>query len=148
MRFSELKSDDENQIASSHRDHHSASQCHTLQQDKPSPAAQFMYAEIVKAIGNNDKRLFKRASWSPSILQERGLPPTGKRTDNEPSAAQRNPNRVRMRPKVARYYQPLPPPQQKSLVRPISFNEKYDHHLVDHQQGKLLNPSVVSYFEQ
>lgn len=164
--------------SSPHRDSHSSIQCHTLRQDhmpcsrdnQASPSAEYIYTEIVKAIGNNEfieeKRLLKRASWSPAVLQEHGLPPTGKRTDNEQtttntattttSNSSRNPNRVRMRPKVARYYQP--PPQQQSPPppppipynskipsgRPISFNERYDRQLLDYQQRKLSNASLVS----
>jgi hypothetical protein len=135
-------------------------QCHTLQQDhmpcsidKPSPSAEYIYTEMVKAIGNNDfmeeKRLLKRASWSPFVLQEHGLPPTGKRTDNEQITTHRNFNRVRMRPKVARYYQPTQQQQQLfdhpiPLVRPVSFNERYDRHLIDYQQRKLSNSPLVS----
>jgi hypothetical protein len=145
--------------SSLHKDHHSSIQCHTIQKDnipcsidKPSPPAEYIYTEIVKAIGNNEfieeKRLLKRASWSPAVLQEFGLPPNGKRTNHEQITTNRNSNRVRMRPKVARYYQP---PQQQhphhhhqtSFGRPLSFNERYDH-----QQQKLSNSSLVSYIEQ
>ena len=174
MRFSNTQPDDEtilvdenkaimSSIPSSppHRDHHSPIQCHTLRQDHipfskdKSSSAEYMYTGIVKAIGNNEfveeKRLLKRASWSPSVPQEHGLPPTGKRIDNEQSTITRNSNRVRMRPKVARYYQPPPPPhyhQQRSVGRPVSYNENYDRHLVDNQQGKLSNSSLVRYIKR
>ena len=174
MRFSNSKNNDttlcidehENTSCSSSssspltkRESHSSIQCHTLRKehmpcsiDKPSPSAEYIYTEIVKAIGNNefigDKRLLKRASWSPAVLQEHGLPPSGKRNDNEQIPLQRNSNRVRMRPKVARYYQPQPPPlpssQQLSNGRPISFNERYDRLLFEYQQRKCSSPSAVS----
>jgi hypothetical protein len=166
MRFSNVKTDDETTLVDEdktitssspppHRDHHSSIQCNTLRNDhmsfsmdKSSPSADYIYTEIVKAIGNNEfgeeKRLLKRASWSPSVPQEHGLPPTGKRIDNEQSTTNRNPNRVRMRPKVARYYQPQQQ-QQKPVGRPVSFNERYDHLQADHQQRKLSNSSTVRY---
>ncbi|CAF5056261.1 unnamed protein product, partial [Rotaria magnacalcarata] len=58
-----------------------------------------------------EKRLLKRATWSPTPQQEHGLPPTGKRSDNEQTTTtttttNRNVTRVRMRPKVTRYFQP------------------------------------------
>ena len=146
--------------SSSRRDQHSAIQYHTLRQDHmpcsiDKPAAEYIYTEIVKAIGNNEfveeKRLLKRASWSPAVAQEHGLPPTGKRTSNEQTtttAPHRNPNRVRMRPKVARYYQPSQQSSdhQISHGRPVSFNDRYDRLLSDYQQRKLSNASVVSRF--
>jgi hypothetical protein len=155
--------------SSSLRDHHSSIQCHTLRQDrmpcsadKPSPSAEYRYTEIVKGIGNNEfmeeKRLLKRASWSPAVAQEHGLPPSGKRTDSDDLTPTKNPNRVRMRPKTARYYQPQPQPQPQyqhhhhhppiPLTRPVSFNERYNRHLIDHQQQKLANQSLVSYPEK
>ncbi|CAF3613339.1 unnamed protein product [Adineta steineri] len=165
MRFPEHKIDDKtilidenkaimSSLSSSQRDHHSSLQCHTLRQDhmpfsidKSLPSAKYIYNEIVKAIGNNDfmeeKRLLKRSSWSPSISQESGLPPSGKRLDNEQPILQKNIHRVRMRPKVARYYHPQKQEQEHQLQqrrlfgRPISFNEKYDQRTVDHQQGKI-----------
>jgi hypothetical protein len=177
MRFPKLKTDDtillidehETRMSpmssSPHRDQHSSIQCHTLRQDhmpysidKPSPSAEYIYTEIVKAIGNNEfieeKRLLKRASWSPAVLQEHGLPPTGKRTDNEQITTNRSSNRVRMRPKVARYYKPQQQQQQQqqqqsydqqiTFGRPVSFNGTYDRHFQNHQQGRLSNSSLVS----
>jgi hypothetical protein len=167
MRFSKSQTDDtpllidEHETAtpsrsSSYRDPHSSIQCHTLRQDhmpcskdKPSPSAEYIYTEIVKAIGNNEfieeKRLLKRASWSAAMLQEHGLPPTGKRTDNEQITSNRNPNRVRMRPKVARYFQPQhTSDHQIHFGRPVSYNERYDRHLIDYQQRKPSNSSLVS----
>ncbi len=166
MRFSKSRTDDipllidehktTTSSRSSYRDPHSSIQCHTLRQDhmpcsidKPSPSSEYIYTEIVKAIGNNEfieeKRLLKRASWSAAGLQEHGLPPTGKRIDNEQITSNRNPNRVRMRPKVARYFQP----QQASdhqipFRRPVSYNERYDRYLIDYQQRKLSNSPLVS----
>lgn len=146
-----------------HRDQHSSIQCHSVRQDhmppcsmdKPSPSAEYIYTEIVKAIGNNEfieeKRLLKRASWSPAVLQEHGLPPTGKRTDNDQTTTiNRNSNRVRMRPKVARYFQPQQQKQQQPYNpqipygRPVSFNERYDRHAIDQQQRTLSNSFLVS----
>lgn len=130
---------------------HSALQCHTLRQeqmpcsiDKRTPSAEYIYTEIVKNLGNNEfieeKRLLKRASWSPAIRQEHGLPPTGKRIDHE-STTQRNSNRVRLRPKVARYFNPQPTPDHSNPSgRPASFNERYDRHLIER---KLSNPSSL-----
>jgi len=148
------------QTSPPHREQHSSIQCHTVRQDhmppcsidKPSPSAEYIYTEIVKAIGNNEfieeKRLLKRASWSPAVLQEHGLPPTGKRTDNEQTTTiNRNSNRVRMRPKVARYFQPQqqqPYNSQIPLGRPVSYNERYDRHAIDQQQRKLSNSFLVS----
>jgi hypothetical protein len=165
MRFSNIKTDDETTLVDEDRTITSSipssspppprDQYDTLKNDrmsfsmdKSSPSADYIYTEIVKAIGNNEfgeeKRLLKRASWSPSVPQEHGLPPTGKRIDNEQSTTNRNPNRVRMRPKVARYYQPQQQ-QQKPVGRPVSFNERYDHLQADHQQRKLSNSSTVRY---
>jgi len=171
MRFSKSKTDDTTLLiddngtraspisSSPHRDQHSSIQCHTLEQDhmpcsidKPSPSAEYIYTEIVKAIGNNEfieeKRLLKRASWSPAVLQEHGLPPTGKRTDNEQITTNRNSNRVRMRPKVARYYQPQSQQQPYDpkipFTRPVSFNERYDRQSIEHLKQKLSNSSLVS----
>jgi len=171
MRFSNVKTDDETTLVDEDRTITSSipsssppphrDQCNTLRNDrmsfsmdKSSPSADYIYTEIVKAIGNNEfgeeKRLLKRASWSPSVPQEHGLPPTGKRIDNEQSTTNRNPNRVRMRPKVARYYQPQQQQQShyhqpKPVGRPVSFNERYDHLQADHQQRKLSNSSTVRY---
>lgn len=183
MRFSKSKTDSTTSLIDEHttktapvsssspprKDSQSSIQCHTLRHDhmpcsrdnQTSPSAEYIYTEIVKAIGNNEfieeKRLLKRASWSPAVLQEHGLPPTGKRTDNEQTTTiTRNPNRVRMRPKVARYYQPSlatssqQQQQQPSYYskipsgRPISFNERYERQLIDYQQRKLSNSSLVS----
>lgn len=77
------------------------------------------HTESVKTVGNNK---IKRASWSPAGCQECGLPPTGKRIDNDHST---NSHRVRMRSKSTRSYQ-LQQPNQIPLVRPISFDEKYE----------------------
>jgi hypothetical protein len=173
MRFSKTKSDDvtllinengtkKSPISSSpQRDPYSSIQCHTLRQDhmpnsldKPSPPAEYVYTEIVKAIGNNEfieeKRLLKRASWNSVVLQEQGLPPTGKRTSNEQLSTNKTPNRVRMRPKAARYYQPQQYPQQHQMPfeRPVSFNERYNRHLIDPQQRNLSNSSLVSFAKQ
>ena len=142
--------------STSHREAaHSALQCHTSRQeqmpcsiDKRTPSAEYIYTEIVKNLGNNEfieeKRLLKRASWSPAVRQEHGLPPTGKRIDHEQTtsaATQRNSNRVRLRPKVARYYNPQPTyDQSTSSARPASFNERYDRHLIER---KLSNPSSL-----
>ncbi|CAF4701021.1 unnamed protein product, partial [Rotaria socialis] len=123
----------------------SSLQCHTLRQenmpsskDKPSAPSEYIYTEIVKAIGNNEfieeKRLLKRASWGPTAQQEHGLPPTGRRSDNEQTTtttttttSNRNATRVRMRPKVTRYFQPQqqqqPRYQQFLFGRPLSLNE-------------------------
>ncbi len=172
MRFSKSRTDDtlllidehetttssrSSSLSSAHRDPHSSIQCHTLRQDhmpsssidKPSPSSEYIYTEIVKAIGNNEfieeKRLLKRASWSATGLQENGLPPTGKRIDNEQITSNRHHNRVRMRPKVARYFQPqYPADHQISYGRPVSFNERYDRYLFDYQQRKLSNSPLVS----
>lgn len=165
MRFSNLKNNDTTLSIDEHestisampsssspqRESHSSIQCHTLRKehmpysiDKPSPSAEYIYTQIVKAIGSNEfvgeKRLQKRASWSPAVPQEHGLPPSGKRNDNEQIPIQKNPNRVRMRPKVARYYQP--PTQQTSNERPVSFNERYDRLLLEYQQRKYSSPSA------
>jgi hypothetical protein len=90
--------------------------------------------EIFKTNGNkkfhDEKNLIKRASWSPAEQQECGLPPTGKRIDNDHST---NSNRVRMRSKSTRNYQ-LQQPHQISLIRPVSFNERYE---------RILNQSLV-----
>lgn len=64
----------------------------------------------------------KRASWGPSDHQQYGLPPTGKRTDNDQST---NSTRVRMRSRSTRSYQ-LQQPNQNSSIRPFSFNEKFE----------------------
>ncbi len=171
MRFSKSRTDDTpllinehettmSSISSPPRESHSSIQCRTLQDDhmscsidKPSPSAEYIYTKIVKAIGTNEfieeKRLLKRASWSPTFLQEHGLPPTGKRTENEQLTSHRNLNRVRMRPKVSRYFQPQQPQQQQkqtydhriSSGRPVSFNERYDRHLIER---KLSNLPLVS----
>jgi hypothetical protein len=176
MRFSKIKTDDKALLidgnetkkspisSSAQRDPHSSIQCHTVRQDHmpnstdiPTPPAEYFYTEIVKSIGNNEfieeKRLLKRASWSPTVLQEHGLPPTGKRVNNEQLSTNKIPNRVRMRPKVARYYQPQQQPQQYPhqhpipFDRPVSFNERYNRHLIDYQQRKLSNSSLVSFIE-
>ncbi|CAF3423716.1 unnamed protein product [Rotaria sp. Silwood1] len=164
MRFSKTKSDNTTLLINehetttspissvSHRNHHSSIQCHTLleehmpdSKDKSLPSSEYIYTEIVKAIGNNEfieeKRLLKRASWSPGVPQEHGLPPTGKRTDNEQLTTNRNSNRVRIRPKVARYFQPQQNSHyhQISCGRPASFNEGFNRHSVDPQSRKLAN---------
>ncbi|CAM4916125.1 unnamed protein product [Rotaria socialis] len=142
----------------------SSLQCHTLRQenmpsskDKPSAPSEYIYTEIVKAIGNNEfieeKRLLKRASWGPTAQQEHGLPPTGRRSDNEQTTtttttttSNRNATRVRMRPKVTRYFQPQqqqqPRYQQFLFGRPLSLNERYDRPLLDTPQKKLPNSSL------
>jgi hypothetical protein len=81
-----------------------------------------------------NKNLLKRASWSPATNQECGLPPTGKRIDNDNHS--KNSNRVRMRTKTTRNYQ-LQQPHKISLVRPISFNERYE---------RISNQSLVRIF--
>ncbi|CAF3875516.1 unnamed protein product, partial [Rotaria magnacalcarata] len=145
-------------------DRRSSLQCHTLRQenmpsskDKPSTPSEYIYTEIVKAIGNNEfieeKRLLKRATWSPTPQQEHGLPPTGKRSDNEQTTTtttttNRNVTRVRMRPKVTRYFQPQqqehqqPRYQQFLFGRPLSLNGRYDRPLLDAPQKKLPNSSL------
>ncbi len=135
--------------SSSHRDSHSSPQGHTLRPDhvpysidKRSPSAEYLYTEIMKA---EEKRLLKRASWGSTVLQEHGLPPTGKCIDHEQIPSNRNPNRVRLRPKVARYFQPQKVHNhQVTSGRPASFNGSYDRHLIDYQQQKLADASLVS----
>ena len=78
------------------------------------------------------KTHLKRASWGPSDHQQYGLPPTGKRIDNDQSI---NSSRVRMRTKSTRNYQ-LQQPNQISSTRPFSFNEKFEH---------IPNSSLVRY---
>lgn len=67
----------------------------------------------------------KRTSWTPIDQQEFGLPPTGKRIDSEHSNGIKNSNRVRMRTRPPRAYQLQAPSSTISLVRPISFNERF-----------------------
>jgi len=99
-----------------------------------SSSSEKISTKTIKAIGNNkssdEKHSVKRASWSPAENQECGLPPTGKRIDGDHST---NSNRVRMRSRSSRNYQ-LQKPHQISLVRPISFNERYE---------RLSNQSMV-----
>ncbi len=106
---------------------------------KPSPTSEHIYTESVKAIGNKkhteEKTPLKRASWSPAGHCEWGLPPTGKRIDGENSTNHKNSNRVRLRSKPTRNYQ-LQQPNQTSLIRPVSYNEKYE---------RLFNQSLVSH---
>lgn len=171
MRFLKTKSDNTKLLINEHetttssksslpnKDHHSSIQCHGLQQDymtdlkdNSSPSSQYFYTEIVKSIGNDkfleEKRLLKRASWSPAALQDHGLPPSGKRIDNEPLITSRTSNRVRLRPKVSRFFQPQQNINHCHMFtgRPVSFNERYDYHSIDNQQRKFLNSSIVSLF--
>ena len=142
-------------------DYHSSIHCHTFGKDymlnptdKSSSSAEYIYTEIIKAIGNNEfieeKRLLKRASWSPAVLQEYGLPPTGKRTDNEQLKLDENSNLVHTRPKIARNGQSQQNSRdhyhQTSFGRPISYNERCDRHLVDNRQRNSSNSLLVSSF--
>lgn len=137
------------------RDHHSSLQCRTVRQSSRSPSLtdqtyppeEYIYTETVKSIGNNEfieeKRLLKRASWGPTIPHERGgLPPSGKRLEIEPSSTSRNCNRVRLRPKTARYYQS----QEGSTThaRPVSYTERYNRRIFDYQQQQQQQTSLVS----
>jgi hypothetical protein len=105
-----------------------------------SPPSEYIYTEIVKAIGNNEfikeKSFLKRVSWSPLGQHESGLPPTGKRTDGLYATLSKPSNRVRMRPQASK---PSPLPQNV-LLRPVSFNEKYDRSFLD----RFTNQSSVS----
>ncbi|CAF4145304.1 unnamed protein product [Rotaria sp. Silwood2] len=167
MRFSKSESDNTTLLINehetttspisslSHKTHHSSIQCHTLREDhmpnskdKSSPSSEYIYTEIVKAIGNNEfiqeKRLLKRASWSPGVHQEHGLPPTGKHTDSEQLTTHKNSNRVRIRPTVTRYFQPQQNSHyhQMSFGRPVSLNEGHDRHSIDPQSRKLSKSSL------
>ncbi|CAF2658268.1 unnamed protein product [Rotaria sp. Silwood2] len=139
--------------------HHSSIQRHSLQEknlpcsidNKSLPSSEYIYTEFVKAIGNNEfieeKRLLKRASWGPNEQQAYGLPPTGKRTFGEPTALNKNFNRVRMRSKATRNYQ-LQQPNQIIHERPYSFNDKYDHILIDKLSNQTLNRNGILLNEQ
>ncbi|CAF3630090.1 unnamed protein product [Adineta steineri] len=114
---------------------------------KSSSPSEYIYTEIVKAIGNNEfikeKSYLKRVSWSPMGQHECGLPPTGKRTDTVYSPLNKNSNRIRMRPppspsssaSIIKTSQP----QHISLTRPVSFNEKYDRIFLDRISNQSSN---------
>jgi hypothetical protein len=151
MRFNENITDntnlfiDECQATSSlPKNHHPSIQYSSLVQEhipyardnKSSPSSENMYTEIVKAIGDN--HLLKRASWAPVGQQGCGLPPTGKRTDGAHSTIHKTSNRIGLRSQTMRHSQSKQP-HQISLVRPLSFNEKYDHLLTD----RFSNQSLV-----
>lgn len=185
MRFTKTRIDDipllieEHQTgtsphSSSYREGHSALQCHSFREDqmgnsmdKRTSPAEYIYTEIVKNLGNNEfleeKRLLKRASWSPAARQDHGLPPTGKRPDHDQTTSQRNSNRVRLRPKVARFYNPKPTSEHHTPSgRPASFNDRYDCHLIERKsphsplvsseedcsliESRELKSSMIKYF--
>lgn len=169
MRFVKAKSDNtsllvnesETKPSSTSPDYRESFEGHTSKQDnrlnskdKPSSLSESVYKEVVKALSNTtdpgeQKRLLKRASWGPSSgIQDHGLPPTGKRTDNEQSTRNKNTTRIRIRPKVTRYFQPQQQTQhhyhQIPIGRPLSFNERLDRPLVDPQTKKNSSTSHVS----
>jgi hypothetical protein len=113
MRFPENITDDTNLFVDG-KDHHSTIQQHTLR--IPYSIDKKTSSSPEQCIYNiEEKRLLKRASWSPSGIQECGLPPTGKRTDGNYLSVNKNSNRVPMRSKH----------HQISLKRPVSFNERF-----------------------
>lgn len=127
------------------RDLHSSIQCRTVRQssrspsinnDQPLPPEEYIYTETVKSIGNNEfieeKRLLKRASWSPAALHEHGLPPNGKRQEIELVSTSRNSNRVRLRPKTGHHYQSQE--TTPAHARPVSYSERYNRRIFDYQQ--------------
>ena len=126
------------------KNHHSSIQYPFSVQEHSmdNKSSECIYTEIVKPIRKNDytedNHSLRRASWSPFRQQECGLPPSGKRTDGAHSTINKTSNRVRMRPPIMKNSQP-PLQQQISLVRPVSFNEKYDRLSID----RLSNPLLV-----
>lgn len=155
MRFTKTRLDDipllieEHQTGTSYREGHSALQCHSFRESpmgnsrgNQSSPAEYIYTEIVKNLGNNEfleeKRLLKRASWSPAARQDHGLPPTGKRPDHEQVTSPRHSNRVRLRPKVSRFFNTKATSEhQTPSGRPSSFNERYDCHSIERQLSHL-----------
>ncbi len=106
--------------------HHSSIQSHTPEEEPiPYSSDNKSSSKDLRNKFIEKNRSFKRASWSPSVQQECGLPPTGKKTDGDQSTINKNLNRVRMRSKSIKNYQ-LQHPNQLSIERPVSFNEKYD----------------------
>ena len=171
MRFSKPSVDDtrliieENETtrpstSSVHRDHrHRFTPCHPVRAeygpysiDKPSTSpAEYIYKESVKAIGNNeyieDKRLLKCASWSPTFDLEPGLPPNGKRADQDPTSSTRSSARIHLRPPTTKCYpssaQHHPQPYPITFARPASFNGSCDRSLLDLHPPSYHNPSTV-----
>ena len=152
-------SNEERKLLPDQQDRHSTLQFRRVRQDTASPSLsdstppeEYIYTETVKSIGNNEfieeKRLLKRASWTPAGSQDNGLPPSGKRAEGEQLNTTRHSNRVRLRPKTARYYQPQVQQQVPALVRPVSYTERYNRHLSDYQQHKSVQPALVSFIRR
>ena len=171
MRFSKTSTDDARLLidesettrpptSSVHRDHHHPfTPCHPLRAeygpysvDRPSASPpEYIYTESVKAIGNNEyieeKRLLKRASWSPAFELEPGLPPNGKRADPDPTSSTRSSARIRLRPKMTRCYpssaQHHPQQYPMTFARPASFNGSSDRSLLAQPPPPFHNQSTV-----
>lgn len=109
------------------------------------PPPEYVYTEIVKAIGNDKfiekKRVLQRASWCSSEQNNYGLPPTGKQTSGYNSGTSKISNRVRMRSKPTRHYQ-VEQSNRTFQPRPISYNENYDYTVFD----RITNQALVSIF--
>ncbi|CAF3317349.1 unnamed protein product [Rotaria socialis] len=158
MKFSEFTKNDTNvfideceEISCLPENYHSSIPRHNSRQEhelcsldnKSLSPSEYIYAEIVKAMGNNefieDKRLLKRASWGPNEQQQTyGLPPTGKQNYADHLKINKSSNRVRMRSKPTRNYQ-LEQPNRMSLQGPVSYSEKYDQFVVNKVSNQVAN---------